>query len=128
MGNNKSFEETLDEAILFATIKHKGQTRKDNTPYIKHPLSVSLNVLKYYDGDDLETVLISSLLHDTLEDTNATKDEIVTKFGDKVYRMVKELTSDKIVQKTLGKEKYLSLKMKNMSEDALTVKLCSPTV
>ena len=124
MSDNKSFDEILDEAIIFATIKHKGQTRKDNTPYIKHPLSVSLNVLTYYDGDDLETVLISSLLHDTLEDTTATKEEIVTKFGDKVYQMVNELTSDKTVQNTIGKEKYLSIKMTNMSEDALTVKLC----
>lgn len=124
MSDNKSFDEILDEAIKFATIKHKGQTRKDNTPYIKHPLSVSLNVLTYYDGDDLETVLISSLLHDTLEDTTATNEEIVTKFGDKVYQMVTELTSDKAVQNTIGKEKYLSIKMTNMSEDALTVKLC----
>ena len=124
MSDNKSFDEILDEAIIFATIKHKGQTRKDNTPYIKHPLSVSLNVLTYYDGDDLETVLISSLLHDTLEDTTATKEEIVSKFGDKVYQMVNELTSDKAVQNTIGKEKYLSIKMTNMSEDALTVKLC----
>ena len=119
-----SISEKLDKAIRFATEKHKGQYRKDGTPYIKHPLNVVNNVLKYKKSNNLENLLISACLHDTIEDTNTTYYDIVNEFGYEVASIVLELTTDEDLKRELGKEKYLKIKMKNMSSWALVIKLC----
>ena len=81
-------EEKLTKAIIFATIKHANQKRKDGTPYIYHPLAVAELLKKYgYDVD----YQIAAVLHDVLEDTDATEDE-VKEFGMPVYEAVKLVT------------------------------------
>lgn len=89
------------EAASFAAKKHRRQRRKgsDAEPYINHPLEVAnllANVGKVEDFD----VLTAAVLHDTVEDTGTTAEEIAEKFGEKVCAMVLELTDDKSLPKT----------------------------
>lgn len=116
--------EDIKKAINYATKMHQGQTRKTGEPYIIHPLHVLQNVLKYKKSKNIETLLISACLHDTLEDTSATYYDIVENFGPQVASLVLELTTDEDMKNALGKQQYLSIKMKNMSSWALDIKLC----
>lgn len=110
-----------NKALLFATEKHKGQTRKfSGKPYVVHPIRVA-NSLKEFTSN--ETIIAAALLHDTLEDTKTTFEELKTEFGDKVAVLVRELTSLKDDIKRLGKAEMLSQKMMKMSNEALLVKL-----
>ena len=81
-------EERLTKAIIFAATKHANQKRKDGTPYIYHPLAVAELLKKY--GYDID-YQITAVLHDVLEDTDATEDE-VKEFGIPVYEAVKLVT------------------------------------
>ena len=84
-------EEKLAKAIAFAAMKHVNQTKKDGTPYIYHPLAVA-ELLKRY-GYDLD-YQAAGVLHDVLEDTDAT-DEEMKAFGKDVYEAVKLVTRPK---------------------------------
>ncbi|MEO5690876.1 MAG: HD domain-containing protein, partial [Candidatus Saccharimonadales bacterium] len=75
----------LSLAIDFATEKHKGQKRKSGEPYISHPIAVAAVLIDW--GMDIDTV-IAGVLHDTLEDTKTTFDEIETDFGHDVAFLV----------------------------------------
>ena len=86
-----SKEEKLAKAIAFAAEKHANQKRKDGTPYIFHPLAVA-ELLKRY-GYDID-YQVAGVLHDVLEDTDAT-DEEVKAFGKDVYEAVKLVTRPK---------------------------------
>lgn len=81
-------EELLAKAMTFACEKHKNQKRRDGTPYIYHPLSLA-QMAKDRNLDFKYQIV--ALLHDTLEDTNATEEEI-KEFGDDVLEAVKLLT------------------------------------
>ena len=79
----------LNEAIMFATIKHNGQTRNDGkTPYIYHPMNVARLLAEL--GYD-EKYQIAGILHDTLEDTSTTEDEL-DQFGTEIKDAVVALT------------------------------------
>lgn len=80
--------ELFARAIGFASLKHKDQVRKDGTPYIYHPLKVAELVKDAGFGLDYQMV---ALLHDVLEDTDATEDEVRV-FGEDVLEAVKLLT------------------------------------
>lgn len=123
------FKELLNEelrpsksiASLFAQYKHRKQIRKfDGQSYYVHPREVAEIVWKY--TKDFEMAK-ASLLHDTLEDTDTTYEELVSTFGKRIAELVKELTSDKAVIDKMGKTPYLIKKMNSMSRDALTIKL-----
>jgi (p)ppGpp synthase/HD superfamily hydrolase len=81
----------IKRAIQFAARKHHGQFRKESEPlpYITHPFSTALLVAET--GADDETV-IAALLHDTLEDTDTTEEEITGAFGRRVANIVIEVT------------------------------------
>ncbi|MHA1300458.1 MAG: HD domain-containing protein [Candidatus Helarchaeota archaeon] len=112
----------MNKAKKFAEEKHKNQKRKyHDEPYISHPLRV-MEELKNYTND--EDMLIAALLHDTIEDTETTYEEILKEFGVRVANFVMELTSDKNEAKKIGKDTYLANKMNNMSEKAFLIKLC----
>lgn len=121
---NIDVSKEVESAIEYAKEMHKGQCRHDGTPYIKHPLNVLQNVLKYKQSKNLETLLISACLHDVIEDTSATYYDIFNKFGPVVAGIVLELTTDEDMKKALGKEQYLEYKMKNMTSWSLVIKLC----
>lgn len=80
----------LQKAIDFATYKHKTQFRKyTGESYIVHPMAVMemLRTLEFH-----ETILCAAILHDTVEDTNTTIQELEENFGIQVSRMVEDLT------------------------------------
>ena len=83
----------LEQAIQFAMDAHKGSSRKGtNTPYILHPLE-TLQILSSMNTDT--NLMIAGVLHDTLEDTDATLLEIYDRFGVDVAALVNAHTEDK---------------------------------
>ena len=83
----------LEKAIHFATNKHAGQLRKGTTtPYIVHPLE-TMNILRSMNADT--NLLIAGLLHDTVEDTDTTVEEIAEVFGTDVAALVGGHSEDK---------------------------------
>lgn len=81
--------EQLRHAIDFATEKHEGQLRKSGDPYITHPLCVSAMLIEW--GMDSDSVL-AGVLHDTIEDTDATLEEVEELFGHDVAFLVDGVT------------------------------------
>lgn len=79
----------LEHAINFATKAHEGQKRKSGDPYISHPLAVADSLIQW--GMDIDSVL-AGVLHDTVEDTEATLDEIESLFGHDVSFLVDGVT------------------------------------
>ncbi len=79
----------LEHAIDYATDKHRGQKRKSGEAYITHPLAVAYTLVEW--GMDIDTVL-AGVLHDTVEDTNATLEQIETLFGRDVAFLVDGVT------------------------------------
>ena len=79
----------IDRAVEYAAEKHKEQKRKDGSPYIIHPLAVAEIVAEM--GLDLEAIL-GALLHDCIEDTDASFDEISRLFGSTTAELVEGVT------------------------------------
>ena len=79
----------VEKAIVYANEKHKFQKRKDGSPYIIHPLAVAAIVAEM--GLDMDAIL-GSLLHDCIEDTDASHDEIEKLFGKTVAELVEGVT------------------------------------
>jgi len=92
-------ESLLLDAVAFAAHKHRSQHRKDAeaSPYINHPIALA-SLLKREGVDDL-AVLCAALLHDTIEDTDTTADELRVAFGEVVTSVVLEVTDDKTLDK-----------------------------
>lgn len=87
----------IEKAFLFACKAHKGYKRKGfDQEYIFHPLEV-LNLASLITSD--EDILCAALLHDTVEDTQTTIDEIRNEFNDRVAQLVSDETEDKRGQK-----------------------------
>ncbi|WP_022852133.1 RelA/SpoT family protein [Limisalsivibrio acetivorans] len=81
--------EKVHKAYVYAAQKHRGQLRQSGEPYLSHPLNVAYILAEM--NMDLDTV-IGGLLHDTLEDTDASYDELEELFGDDVAFMVNGVT------------------------------------
>ena len=79
----------IDQAVEYAREKHKDQKRKDGSPYIIHPLAVAEIVAEM--GLDVDAVL-GALLHDCIEDTDASHDDIEKNFGQSVAELVEGVT------------------------------------
>ncbi|MEU5832931.1 HD domain-containing protein [Streptomyces diacarni] len=79
----------LRRAYVLAESSHRGQTRKSGEPYITHPLAVTLLLAQL--GAET-TTLTASLLHDTVEDTAVTLDQVRREFGDQVCYLVDGVT------------------------------------
>lgn len=91
-------KEHFRRAAEFASDKHAGQTRKDGkTPYIQHPVRVAYILGR--NGEHDPVVMIAALLHDTIEDTGVTRDEIADRFGDEVADLVAEVSDDMTLPK-----------------------------
>jgi guanosine-3',5'-bis(diphosphate) 3'-pyrophosphohydrolase len=92
-------------AAAFAAHKHRMQRRKDPdaTPYINHPIAVA-DLLANEACITDEVVLIAAILHDTIEDTATTRDELREGFGEDVAAIVAELTDDKSLPKETRKQ------------------------
>ena len=82
-----------DRAIVFATLKHSGQTRKGTSlPYITHVMEAMEIVSRMTDDEELRA---AAVLHDTLEDTDTSKEELIHFFGNRVADLVAAESEDK---------------------------------
>jgi len=90
--------ELIKEAYAFAKEKHEGQFRKSKDPYIQHPLEVAYMLAELHASP---TTIAAGFLHDVLEDTDVTKEELTEKFGEDVVKIVDGVTK-------IGKLKYLT--------------------
>ena len=79
----------IDKAVDYAKAKHASQTRKDGSPYIIHPLAVAQIVTEM--GLDIDAIL-GALLHDTIEDTDTSHEDIEKLFGPTVAELVEGVT------------------------------------
>lgn len=87
----------LDHAIIFATKAHSGTTRKGtNVPYIVHPIEAAAIVSAMTDDEE---VIAAAVLHDVLEDTEATREDLLAQFGRRITNLVENESEDK--RKTL---------------------------
>ncbi len=89
-----SYHPEADEAMIrraydFSAKAHEGQTRRSGEPYLQHPLAVA-GILTFLKLD--VTAIVAALLHDTLEDTVATQEELREQFGDEVTHLVEGVT------------------------------------
>lgn len=106
----------------FAARKHTAQKRKDNlTPYINHPIGVA-NILANEAGIDDLVTLQAAILHDTVEDTDTSLDELEHHFGRSVRSIVAEVTDDKALDKKERKRLQV-VKAPSLSSAAKHVKL-----
>ena len=94
-------------ALHFAARKHLDQKRKDGrTPYINHPIAVADLLARIGKVEDI-LVLQAALLHDTVEDTDTTPEELEGIFGREVRDMVMEVTDDMSLPKKERRERQL---------------------
>lgn len=96
------------KAIRFAAEKHSDQRRKDSksSPYINHPIQVA-EMLWTIGAVREDTLLVASILHDTLEDTATSPEEIRTQFGEAVLALVLEVTDDKSLPQQVRKQSQI---------------------
>jgi (p)ppGpp synthase/HD superfamily hydrolase len=90
----------LARAADYAARQHIAQRRKGARaePYVNHLIEVAALLAEATDGSDV-VLLMGGLLHDTLEDTDATYDDLVERFGPEVASLVAEVTDDKSLPK-----------------------------
>ena len=112
----------LFKALAFSAEKHTKQRRKDidKTPYINHPISLANILAKRWVID--ENVLCVAILHDTIEDTETTVEELQEHFGEKITSIVLEVTDDKSLEKLVRKQKQVE-HAASISHEAKLVKL-----
>jgi myo-inositol-1(or 4)-monophosphatase len=88
------YTQRVRAAIDFAAKAHEGQLRKaTRLPYIIHPLAVAMIVARYLDNEE---TIVAAILHDTIEDNpSVTKEMLAEEFGDRVARIVSEVSEAK---------------------------------
>jgi GTP diphosphokinase / guanosine-3',5'-bis(diphosphate) 3'-diphosphatase len=113
----------LLKALAFAAHKHREQRRKDAeaSPYINHPIALADVLVNEGGVTDVE-VLSAALLHDTVEDTATTPEELANAFGSRIARIVAEVTDDQRLPK--AERKRLQIEHAgSLSPEAKLVKL-----
>lgn len=111
------------KALKFAAHKHQHQRRKNEwaSPYINHLIAVSEILWEIGEVRDIHTI-VAALLHDTLEDTDTTPEELARIFGKKICSLVEEVTDDKRLPKQVRKRLQIE-SAGNASLEARHVKL-----
>jgi guanosine-3',5'-bis(diphosphate) 3'-pyrophosphohydrolase len=117
----------LFDALALAAHKHRTQRRKDvdSSPYINHPIAVA-RLLSVEGGVTDTRTLIAAVLHDTIEDTQTTHDDLHARFGKAVADIVAEVTDDKRLPKAERKRLQVE-KAPTLSKRAALVKLADKT-
>jgi GTP pyrophosphokinase len=114
----------IRKALLFMIDAHSGVYRKfSGKEYAYHPIEVAKIIRETKKSKHKEILIIAALLHDVVEDTDYTIEDIRRMFGDMVASIVLELTSDPVMIKKMGKAVYLLYKMLKMTSYALNIKL-----
>lgn len=102
--HNEKNIEMIYKAYELAELKHRGQFRKSMDPYIQHPLEVAYMLAELHTSP---ATIAAGLLHDLVEDTDVTKEEIIAQFGEDVYNIVDGVTKISKL-KYMTKEKALA--------------------
>ncbi len=123
MSEGRADTANLLKAIEFASRKHSTQRRKDGeaSPYINHPIAVTHLLADSGGVTDLVT-LMAAVLHDTIEDTKTTAEELEAHFGRTVRKVVEELTDDKSLDKGVRKQLQIE-NARHLSARAKVIKL-----
>jgi len=116
-------------ASAFAAHKHRDQRRKgaDASPYINHPIAVA-NILANEAGVTDASTLAAALLHDTIEDTDTTVQELQSAFGKEIASIVMEVTDDKSLPKQERKQlqiDHAAMLSRHAKEVKLADKICN---
>lgn len=113
----------LLQALKFAAEKHRNERRKGahQPPYINHLIEVCEQLVRVGKVVD-ENILLAAVLHDTVEDTDATPEEIEKLFGKRTSEIVMEVTDDKNLPKAERKQKQIE-HAPSLSIEAKHVKL-----
>ena len=111
--------EIIQKAFEFANEAHKGVRRRSGEPYILHPIAVAKIVVSSI-GLGYKSI-VASLLHDVVEDTDYTVDDIRSLFGDKVATLVEGLTKIKTVLDNEEKAQQKSMQAENFKRILLTL-------
>ena len=117
----------LLQAVEFAADKHRDQRRKnaEASPYINHPIQVAELIVRVGGVEDLAT-LVAAVLHDTVEDTETSFEEIEQAFGLEVRDLVAEVTDDKSLEKNERKRRQVE-HTSHMSKRAKVIKIADKT-
>ncbi len=110
-------------ALSFAAHKHKDQRRKDvaASPYINHPISLANILCNEGHVTDID-VICGALLHDTIEDTDTSPEELQREFGEAIRDIVLDVTDDKTLSKAERKLRQIE-HAAHASDKAKLVKL-----
>ncbi len=113
----------ITKALAFAADKHKNQRRKDAeaSPYINHPVGLA-NVLANEGHITDINIICGALLHDTVEDTETTHEELQDAFGTTIKGIVMEVTDDKALPKQERKQAQVD-HAPHLSTQAKAIKL-----
>ncbi|MGH7924554.1 MAG: HD domain-containing protein [Candidatus Binatus sp.] len=125
--NQKPDQKLLFRALKFAAHKHRHQARKGikPIPYINHPIAVANLLVNVGNVTDTETIA-AALLHDTIEDTETSLQELENEFGPAVSKLVAEVSDNK----SLPREKRKQLQIEHastLSPRARLIKLADKT-
>lgn len=95
-------------ALNFAAHKHRDQRRKDvnASPYINHPIALASVLVNEAGIEDVATIC-GALLHDTVEDTETTPEELDQVFGAELRAIVMDVTDDKTLDKAVRKQRQI---------------------
>lgn len=123
MSEDRTDTASLLKAIEFASRKHSTLRRKDKdaSPYINHPIAVA-HLLADTGGITNLVTLMAAVLHDTIEDTDTTAEELEAQFGPTVRKVVEEVTDDKSLDKAVRKQRQIDHAPK-ISREAKAIKL-----
>ena len=115
----------VNQALMFATIAHGNQVRKGNlyVPYVFHPIDVAYEVICYagLPASELDDTVVIALLHDTVEDTAVTLDDIFEHFGKAVRDGVAALTKDYSLDAGTGQDVLLQENLARLSQSPARV-------
>jgi GTP diphosphokinase / guanosine-3',5'-bis(diphosphate) 3'-diphosphatase len=123
MNAKYSMDSLLLSAIKFASEKHVNQRRKgcENIPYINHTIRVAY-ILQEVGKEFSPSLLAAAVLHDTLEDTETTEEELTVLFGENVCSLVKEVTDDMTLTYD-DRKRYQIKKAPSLTDDAKKIKI-----
>src|SRR5581483_1146900 len=113
----------VSEAAELAARRHSGQQRKghEDEPYINHLAEVASLLATVTDGEDAELVA-AGWLHDTIEDTDTSHDELAQRFGTRVADIVEEVTDDMTLAKSERRRRQV-IEAPNKSPGAKLIKI-----